>query len=231
MRVGVMESPAQVFLSGLVGVVGFALTVVGGLLAGEFDEAIGGAPSVIIDFYQSATFDAQFVTGVILETLGFLLLMAFVVALAYVAQGRDRAGWLGTVVVASVIVATVLALVAILSYGAGTFRASNGGLVGDGYVVLSDVRETAYWVSLPAWALIFLTNGTLIVRTRSFRPWLGWSAVIIGVALLVVPFINSVDTWDVATGLGILWFLATAVHMLARPDRYSLHTSDESASG
>jgi hypothetical protein len=103
------------------------------------------------------------VTGVTLETLGFLLLMAFVVNLAHAVQGsRDRAGWLGKVIVALVIVATVLTLISVFSHGAATFRASNGGLVGDGYVVLTDVRMTAYWVSLPVWALILLISGTLL---------------------------------------------------------------------
>jgi hypothetical protein len=162
-----------------------------------------------------------------LETFGFLLLMAFVVALAYLVQGRrDSLGWLGTVIVASVIVATVLTLVSVFSHGAATFRTPNGGLVGDGHVVLSDIRQTAYWVSLPAWPLVFLTSGTLIVRTRSFLPWLGWAALIIGAAFFVVPFIDSVDVWDAATGLAGLWFLATAIFMLAQPNRYAMSASE-----
>jgi hypothetical protein len=222
-----MESRTEVVLAASVGVVGFALSVVGGLLAGEFDPAVGDTPSNIVSFYQGATFDAQFVTGVILETLGFLLLMAFVVKLAYLVQSRrDRTSWPGTVIVVSVTVATVLTLVSILSLAAGTFRASNGGLTGDGYVVLTDIRQAAYWVSLPAWALVFLACGTLIVRNRSFPTWLGWAALIIGTTLLVVPFIDSVDIWDAATGLGGLWFLATALYALARPDRYSLPATE-----
>lgn len=227
-----MESRTDVFLAAWAGIVGFALSVVGGLMAAEFDTAIGGSRSDVVGFYESAAFDAQFVTGVILETLGFLLLMAFVVGLAQAVQGSmDRTGWLGKVIVALVIVATVLTLVAVFSHGAATFRASNGGLVGDGYVVLSDIRLTAYWVSLPAWGLILLTAGTLVVRMRSFPLWMGWAALPIGLALLVVPFNDSADIWDAATGLTVLWFLATAVYMLVRPDRYSLTASEESASG
>lgn len=227
-----MASRTEVVLAAWAGVVGFALSITGGLLAGEFDTAIGGTPSAVVDLYQRADFDAQFVTGVILETLGFLLLMAFVVALAHVLQGdEDRPSWPGTAVVALVIVATVLTLVSISSYGAGTFRASNGGYVSDGYVVLSDVRQAAYWVSLPAWALIFLISGALVARRRSFPRLLGWSALIIGLALLVIPFIDSVEVWDAATGLAVLWFVATAVYLLVRPNRYPLRISESSVRG
>jgi hypothetical protein len=107
--------------------------------------------------------------------------------------------------------------VSISSCGAGTFRASNGGEVGDGYVVLSDLRQAAYWASLPSWALTFLISGALVARRRSFPRWLGWSALIIGLALLVAPFIDYVAVWDGATGLAVLWFVAPAVYMLVRP--------------
>ncbi len=227
-----MQPRSEVLLAAWAGVVGFAFSIAGGLMAGEFDTAIGGTPSVIVDFYDGAAFDGQFVTGVILETLGFLLLMAFVVGLASVAQGKTNGlGWLGSVVTASMIVATVLTLVAVFSYGAAKFRAANGGLVGDGYVVLSDIRQTAYWVSLPAWAVIFLGSGGLMVRTGSFPRWLAWPAFVIGIALLVVPFIDSVNTWDAVTGLGALWFLVTAIYMLVRPDRTFLSESEPLASG
>jgi hypothetical protein len=224
-----MESRTEVILTAWVGIVGFALTMVGGLMAGEFDSA-GATPSDIADLYESSSFDAQFVTGVILETLGFLLLMAFVAGLAHALyDSKHGAGWLGRVIVALVIVATVLTLVSVFSHGAATFRAANGGLVGDGYVVLYDIRHTAYWVSLPAWGLILLAGGTLIVRMRSFTLLIGWAALPIGVALLVVPFIDNVDVWDAATGLAVLWFMATAVYMLVRPDRYSSPRAETSA--
>lgn len=227
-----MESRTEVMLAAWAGVVGFVLSVVGGLLAGEFNDRLYDTPSDVVDFFQGAVFDAKYVIGVVLEVAAFLLIMAFLIKLAQLVQGgRDRTGWLGNVIVASVIVALVLGFVSIVGLAAGTFRASNGGLVGDGYVVLSDVRQLAYWVSLPAWALIFLTSGTLIIRRRSFPLWLGWAALLIGVMHIVVSFIDSVAAWDAATGLGGLWFVATAVHMLIRPDAHSLPRFEESAPG
>lgn len=217
-----MASRAEVVLAAWAGIVGFALSVVGGLLAGEFNDRLYDTPSDVVDLFQGTVFDAKYVIGVVLEVAAFLLIMAFLIKLAEVVQGsRARTGWPGNVIVASVIVGLVLGFVSVVGLAAGTFRASNGGLVGDGYVVLSDVRALAYWVSLPAWALLFLTSGTLTIRRKSFPAWLGWTAVLIGVMHIVVSFIDSVAAWDAATGLGGLWFVATAVYMLVRPGRYS----------
>lgn len=222
-----MDSRTEVLFAAWIGVVGFVFTVVGGLLAGEFNDPGLSTPSDIVDFYKGATFDAGYVTGVVLETVGFLLVMAFIVKFAEVVQGRgDKAGWFGTVIVASVIVATVLTFVSEAGLAAGTFRASHGGLVGDGYVVLSDVRQLAYWISVPAWALIYLTGGMLIVQMRSFPSWLGWAGVFIAIAHLVVLFFDSVAVWDVATSFGGLWLVVAAVHMLVRPGRYSLPAAE-----
>jgi hypothetical protein len=232
MRIDVTESRTEAVLAAWAGIVGFALSVVGGLIAGEFDTAIGGTRSDIVDAYQGATFDTQYVAGVILETLGFLLLMAFVLKLGHVLAGRrDMRGWLGTVIGASVVVSTVLTLVAVASRAAAIHRASNGGFAGDGYVVLADMALTAYLVSLPVWGLILLTGGTLVVRTQSFPLWLGWTALPMGGFLVVVPFIDAVDVWDAATGLAVLWFLAIAVYMLTRSNRFAGPASEESRSG
>jgi hypothetical protein len=61
---------------------------------------------------------------------------------------------------------------------------------------------------------------------RTFPLWIGWAALPVGLALLVVPIIESVGVWDAATGLAVLWFLAIAIYMLVRPDRYSLSASE-----
>lgn len=216
-----MESRTQTLLAGWIGVVGFALAIVGGLLAGEFDDPSRAETSAIVDFYQGTSFDAGFVTGAILETLGFLLLLAFVAKLADAIRGWSGTSWIGTVALASVIIATILTILAIVSLGAATFRSGSGGFTADGYVVLTDVRDAVYWLSLPAWALVYLTIGTEMVRIQSHRVWLGWVALVIGAGHIVAPFIDSVDLWNAVTGLGGLWFLAVAVHMLASPDRYS----------
>jgi len=222
-----LDSRFEVRFAAWLGVVGLALTVAGGLLAGEFSDTVGDSPSAIVEFYQGAAFDAGYVTGVVVETVGFLLVLAFVVKFAEVVSGgRDKAGWLATIVAVAATVATVLTFVSEAGLAAGTFRASHGGLVGDGYVVLADVRQFAYWVSLSAWALVYVTSGALMVRMRSFPPWLGWVGVGIGGAHLVVSFSDSVAVWDAATGVGGIWLVVSAVIMLVRATRYALPTTD-----
>jgi hypothetical protein len=155
------------------------------------------------------SFDAAFAIGAILETSGFLLLMAFVAQLAESTRGWSGTRWTGTVALASVIVATVLTILAVVALSATTLLADRGGAVDDGYVVLSDVRLAVYWLSLPAWALVFLTIGSDMAR-MPHRVVLGWVARVVGAGLLVVMFIESVGLWGAVTGVGGLWLLATA---------------------
>lgn len=221
-----MESRTETLLAAIAGVVGIALTLVGGAMAGEFDDPLGSDSAAIIEFFQGATLDGVFVSGVLLETLGFLLLMAFVAKVAYAVGGHaNRARWTGRVILTSMVVATVLTVVSVVGLLAATYRAEQGGLAGDGFVVLADVRFAAYWLSLLAWGLVYLLGGVAIVRLRSYPLWLGWAAAIIGAVHIVAPFIDP-STWDVATGLGGLWLLVTAVYMLVRADRYSQPAGD-----
>lgn len=221
-----MESKREVLLVAWIGLVGLVLTVVGGALADEFALVVDDAPS-IVDFFQDATFDAQYVTGVILETAGFLLVMVFLIAFAHAAEGRIEQGkWLRNVIGGAVTAATVLTLLSVALHAAGTYRAANGGFAGDGYVLVVDVAIAAYWVSLPAWALVLAAAGVLIIRRRSFPLWLGWAAFAIAVALMVVSFFDSVEAWDAVTGLAGLWWLTTAVYMLARSDRFTAAPSE-----
>lgn len=210
-----MESRTEAKLAGISGVLGFALTVIGALMTGDL-EVVGTDSEAIIDFYRTASFDAGYRTGVILETLGFLLILAFVAKLATDVDVSDVGSrWLGSVTVASAVVATALTIVTIAAFSAATFRSSHGGLGGDSYVMLEDVRNTAYWLSLMAWAFIYLASGTAIVRRRTFPVWLGWAAIGLGVVHLVLLFLPS-STWDIPVGLGGLWLFAVAVVMLAR---------------
>lgn len=157
------------------GAVGFVLALLGGWMAGEFDDPVGDDSTAIVNFYQGATFDAEFVTGVVLETLGFLLIMAFIAKIAdVVGGGAHEASWFGTVIVACAVVATVLTIVTIVALGSGTFRAANDSFAGDGHVVLTDVRHVAYWLSLSAWALVYLTSErSSSGRTRIRCGWAG----------------------------------------------------------
>lgn len=207
-------------LAGIAGVVGFALTLIGGVLAGEFAATEVTDAAAVVDHFSGVSADAAFVVGMVLETLGFLLLLTLLAGLARAVGGRkDRAGWLGSVILVSAVVAMVLTCLSIASLGAATFRGGHEGLPGDGFVVLSDLRFLAYWVSLPVWALVYLASGTVIVRARSFPLWFGWIAVIIGVLHVVLPF-TPPSMWDIVTGLGGLWMVVAAVLMIANPERY-----------
>lgn len=215
-----MEARMESRLAGVAGVAGFALTLIGGGLAGEFATPAGTDTAAVVAHFGGRSADAAFTVGMILETLGFLLILALLAGLARAVGGReDRAGWLGSVIVVSAVVAIVLTCLSIVSLGAAAFRGGHGGFPGDGFVVLSDLRLVAYWVSLPVWALVYLASGTVIVGVRSFPSWFGWTAVVLGALHVVLPFAPT-STWDVVTGLGGLWMTVAAVLILVRPGRY-----------
>lgn len=202
-------------------IVGFVLGMVGSVIAGDLGAPVGGNPTDIVEFYQSLDYGATLAAGIVLETLGLLLMMAFVSYLARVVGGRpDETPWAGTLIVASVVVATTLTIFSVVALGAGAFRAAHGGLAQDGYVVLSDLRFVAYWLSLPAWALVYLPAGAAMIRARTFASWLGWVGIAIGLAHVVLAFLPA-STWDIGVVIGAFWVVVIAGVMLVRPGNYS----------
>lgn len=209
-------------LAGAAGLIGFTLLMVGATLDGEFATPPSDDASATAGHFAATSADAAFVAGLTLEALGLLLLLGLLSEVAHlVAGGHDAARWLGSVALASAVVATTLTLLAVAAFGAATFRAGHGGVGGEGLVVLSDLRHVVSWVSLPVWAAVYLSAGAGMVRGGAFPSWFGWVALGVGALHLAVPFLSP-SLWDLATGLGGLWMVAAAALLLFRPPRPSL---------
>lgn len=217
-----MGSRTATLVMATAAMVGFVLSMVGAVIAGDLEVPAGAESTVVVEYYQGVDYDAAVASGVVLETLGLLLMMVFVGHVARVVGGNpDWASWAGTTIVASVVVATVLTVFSIVALGAAAFRTAHGGLTHDGYIVLSDLRFVAYWLSLVAWALVYLAMGFAMVRSRTYPIWLGWTGIVIGIAHLVLPFLPS-SVWDPGVIAGALWVVVIAAIMLVRPASYSI---------
>lgn len=191
-------------------------------MSGDLEAPVGGDSAAIIEFFEGLDYSPALVAGIVLGTLGLLMMMAFVSYAARVLVGLpDKAPWAGGVIVASVVVATTLTIVSTVASGAGAFRTAHGGLGPDGYVVLSDLRFAAYWLSLVAWAMLYLAMGAAMVRAQTYPLWLGWAGIVIGLAHLVLPFLPA-SMWDFGVIVGALWIVVIAAFMLVRPARYSV---------
>ena len=57
-------------------------------------------------------------------------------------------------------------------------------------------------------ALFLLATGVVVIRTAALPVWLGWLAVVLGVASLVISFVGFI-------GIG-LWILIVSVMILLR---------------
>lgn len=214
-----MASRAEIRLAGASGVVGMVLVVLGGILAGEFEEPLERDPAVIVEFYRGTELAGLVLIGVLLETVGFLLVMGFLAVVADTVAGTPTTvRWTSRLVLTAAVVATVLAIIAVACLLAGMHRAEHGGMADDGYLVLSDLRFASYQLGILAWALLFLSAGAAMVWHRTYPPWLGWAGVVVGAAHLVAPVIDAA-TWDPITGLGGVWLLVTGLILLLRPER------------
>ncbi len=67
------------------------------------------------------------------------------------------------------------------------------------------------WISL---SVFFLAAGVGIMRSGSFPRWLGWAAVLIGIAHLPAPVVPLTSVWGIALLAFYMWVVAVSVVML-----------------
>jgi hypothetical protein len=64
------------------------------------------------------------------------------------------------------------------------------------------------WVSMGTFAAF---SGWVVLRTRVFRPWLGWLMVVSGVGLALSRFVWTTDVWLLPYALFWIWVVAACV--------------------
>jgi hypothetical protein len=169
-----------------------------------------GATGSQIAHWAVATDPRQFAVGVYIEQIGWLLFLAFAAWLWSVVRAAERGdGWLA----AAGFSAAVLYSAPI---GNGVWwavlDAGRRGTSPQTLVVVRDVAQHLFDLSLLLPAMFLLLTGAALVRTRALPRPLGAVALLIGAGFLIPPIANGI------MGLGLfLWIVAVSLYVLVHP--------------
>jgi hypothetical protein len=217
-----LGSTAGTRVAAAAGVLWPTLAITRLFLTGELDRPDWtDGRSEIVGFYEAADFDAAFRLGIAFVGLAYLLLLVFLAKVVGVLRSRDeRAGWLGTAIMAVATVGVVATVGYLASFATAVYWSAHGGLGDDAYLVLHGLSFASYWLALPVDVLLQLMLGGAILATAVFPRWLGAAMALTGLAELAA-FFSVPDAWNATSGLPYLWILVAALIMLRRPERYS----------
>ena len=170
----------------------------------------------------SATYSAHrvgYMLGAFLDSLGSLLLIGF---FYYLARRVDpNRGILSTLVIVGAVLATALDLVWAAALGTAVQLAV---LNADPESVKAMVylSQGVLWIIGTPLAVALIALGWLTIVSRGLPAWVGWTALVIGVLALLGVIATAVTSS--ASGLtfgayilSLVWTLATAIYLIARP--------------
>jgi hypothetical protein len=150
----------------------------------------------------------------------------FIAGLKAALRGRPRELPLLDLALGAMTVSVVLEIVT-YSLVAATARLAADGATGDVVIALDD---GAYWINLMIWGPIgvsVLAAGVAMLRSRLFRSWLCWLALVAGTAAVVASVLtgatadrSGADLAEAVTSIAALgmwiWMIGTGVVVLRR---------------
>jgi hypothetical protein len=209
-------------IAGLSGILFAVLSVARVLLTGEFGLPPWEAPTTeILDFYHGLTFDAKFMIGFGMVSIGWLLYLVFVAKFSSIIGNVDAgSGWVGHLIVSLAVINVALVFPYLIALSTGAILADAGGVGPDSFLILHGVVNGVVWFALLTDALLWVAIGVTILISRAFPRWLGIAFVITS-AVEIFAFFGPVEMWTLVGGLVYLWTLLLGLTMLIRADRYS----------
>jgi hypothetical protein len=209
-------------LAGLAGILFAVLSLARVPLTGEIGLPFWGASTAeVVDFYQGLSFDASFMAGFGMVTVGWLLYLVFIAKFSTIVGNVDGGSpWVGRGIVGLAVINVGLIFPYLIAMSTGANLADAGGVGPDSLLILHGVVNGVLWFALLTDALLWAVIGATILISRAFPRWLA-IAVVITAVLEIVAFFGPVEMWTVVGGLVYLWTLLLAIIMLIRADRYS----------
>ena len=157
----------------------------------------------------------RILTGGFIELLGFLCLPPVLVFLAFAVGRRTATGRWATAAAAGFGLCYVAVTVAAgLPPGAAALWGVQHGLDPATALVVNDIRNFAYFLSLPLLGGHALGLAVAAVADRRWTRWVGGGGVVTGVLLLAAPVGAVVGLQDYPTLVWLVWWVGVAVMLL-----------------
>lgn len=157
----------------------------------------------------------QIMTGGYIEVLGFVCLVPALVFLARAVGRRTEGGRWATQAAAAAGLGYVAVVVGSgFAPGAASLWASHQGADLELALVVNNIRNFAYFISLALLGAHAIGLGLAALSDRLSARWVGWGGIITGVVLLTAVPAASVGLQDYATLVWLVWWIGLAVAML-----------------
>lgn len=203
----------------LSGIAAIALIVSGFALVAAQESTLRAPADMVAGFYAEASL-VRMLAGGLLQSLGFVLLLPFAVALTERLGGSGGTGGLlpATARSAATVYVT-LCLAPGMSAGGAALWLAHAGPVDAGVLHgLNLLRVFSYFIALLPLAAFLVAVGISAIVSGRLPRWAGWSAVAIGIPLAATVPVAASDATNLLGLLGLLWIVPVAVHLLRSPD-------------
>lgn len=190
------------------GLLSIVLSIVGLPIHGY--PAMGASGKEIVD-WATTTSQQQFAIGIYIEALGTLFFLPFAAWLCTVARGAEEGfGWLAT---AGFGAAVLYLGISVMDNGiwSSLLDGARNGTSPQTLASIRDIAEYVFHSTLLFGGVFFVSTGYVLFRTRALSRWVGASAAVIGLGLLVPPLAL------VAALLVWVWTVLVSLYLLARP--------------
>ena len=200
------------------GLASIVLTVAGLALVAPAEAVLTRPAEDVVAFYSEGS-PALTYAGGLLESVGLLLLLPFVVLLAGRLRGPGVPGELlapTAVVTGSAYV--LLSLVPGQAAGAAALWLGHSGEAEpSALLALNGLRVFSYFLALLCLAAFLVCIGAGGAATRRLPRWTAWSALVIGTALAAGVAVAHTGLHDLVSLLAVAWIVATAIGLLRHP--------------
>lgn len=156
-------------------------------------------------------------TGGFIEVIGFVCMVPALVFLAHAVGQRSEAGrWATQAAAAAGLGYVAVVMGSGFAPGAASLWGVHNGLDLDTALVVNDIRNFAYFISLALLGAHAIGLGIAAISDRFAVRWVGWGGIVTGAVLIAGVPAASVGLQDYATLLWLVWWVGLAVTMLRR---------------
>ncbi len=131
---------------------------------------------------------------------------------------QDGLDWISTAALGGALVFAVGELAGVGAYGAIRLRSAHG-LDIEEAVVLADLGQALVVLGVAGLGLFLSAAAVRILQTRALPVWLGWSAALLGIAVLAVVGLPFLAFGMAVEPLVLLWILAVAIVLVRAAGR------------